>query len=233
MIVTTRVRRSLAVASLVALVGSVWAGAARAELVVLRGGHVLKVSAYRVEDGEAILEFESGGRLEVPLLRVERVVADEIVAEPKPLPGSSFPLRFAAGQEVPSTPYGQLIYDTARRHELNPLLVAAVIRAESAFDPQALSAKGARGLMQLMPATAERFGVAAEELFDPARNLEAGAGYLDWLTDRFDAELERVLAAYNAGEGIVDRYDGVPPYRETFQYLRRIYSSLGIGAVGR
>jgi hypothetical protein len=205
----------------------------RAELVVLRGGHVLKVTSYEVVGDAARITLPSGGRLELPLLRVERVVEDEIDREDGAAPHGVFPLRFAASQEVPETPFGQLIFDVARRHRMNPELVAAVIRAESAFDPTAVSPKGARGLMQLMPATAERFGVALDELFEPARNLEAGTGYLDWLTERFDGDLDRVLAAYNAGEGIVDRYDGVPPYRETRQYLRRIYSTLGLDDVGR
>ncbi|MEM8930352.1 MAG: lytic transglycosylase domain-containing protein, partial [Acidobacteriota bacterium] len=81
---------------------------------------------------------------------------------------------------------------------------------------------------QLMPATAERFGVAPDETFDPAKNLDAGCRYLRWLADRFDDDLPRVLAAYNAGEGTVDRYGGVPPYRETRGYLRRIFRQLGL-----
>jgi soluble lytic murein transglycosylase-like protein len=84
--------------------------------------------------------------------------------------------------------------------------------------------------MQLMPATAERFGVYPDELYDPARNLEAGAKYLRWLADRFDNDLPKVLAAFNSGEGTVDRFRGVPPYRETREYLRRIYLELGLSS---
>ena len=80
--------------------------------------------------------------------------------------------------------------------------------------------------MQLMPATATRFGVAEDELFDPARNLEAGVRYLRWLIDRFDGDLPRVLAAYNAGEGAVDRFGGIPPYRETVTYVARVLDFL-------
>ncbi len=79
-----------------------------------------------------------------------------------------------------------------------------------------------------MPATGERFGVRRDQLTDPARNLEAGITYLKWLVDRFPGDLQKVLAAYNAGEGTVDRYQGVPPYRETRDYVRRIYTTLGL-----
>ena len=82
--------------------------------------------------------------------------------------------------------------------------------------------------MQLMPATAERFGVDPYDLHDPELNLEAGARYMSWLVKRFDSQLPLVLAAFNSGEGSVDRFDGVPPYRETREYLRRIFKELGL-----
>lgn len=93
-----------------------------------------------------------------------------------------------------------------------------------------MSVKGVRGLMQLMPATARRFGLDEGEIFEPERKLDAGSRYLSWLVERFDGDLPSVLAAFNAGEGTVGRYQGVPPYRETREYLRRIYSSLGLPA---
>jgi soluble lytic murein transglycosylase-like protein len=103
-----------------------------------------------------------------------------------------------------------------------------VARAESSFDARALSSKGACGLLQLMPATGQRFGLKRSELFDPKKNLEAGSRYLRWLLDRFSGDLRLALAAYNAGEHAVDRHKGVPPYRETRTYLSRIYASLGL-----
>ena len=84
--------------------------------------------------------------------------------------------------------------------------------------------------MQLMPATARRFGLAERQIFEPERNLEAGTRYLRWLLDRFDGDVVRALAAYNAGEGTVDRYGGVPPFRETVNYIRRIAGELGVAA---
>jgi len=129
---------------------------------------------------------------------------------------------------APSTPFGAEVLEAARRFQVNPTVVAAVMRVESAFDHRAMSRKGARGLMQLMPATAARFGVRVDELFTPARNIEAGARYLRFLVDRFDGDAVRVFAAYNAGEHAVERYGGVPPYRETQEYVRRVLRALGV-----
>ncbi|HEV8578036.1 MAG TPA: lytic transglycosylase domain-containing protein [Thermoanaerobaculia bacterium] len=131
----------------------------------------------------------------------------------------------------PRSPYGQLIYDIAIRHSVNPHLVAAMIHVESAFNPRAVSRKGAYGLMQLLPATARRFGLRKKkDLFDPKKNLEAGVRYVKWLTRRFGGDVEKILAAYNAGEGAVERFGGIPPYRETQQYVERIFGILGFTA---
>jgi soluble lytic murein transglycosylase-like protein len=129
----------------------------------------------------------------------------------------------------PNTPYSELIYKAARRHAVNPQVVAAVIEAESDFQPKAKSHAGACGLMQLLPETARRFGLLRKrDIFNPAKNIEAGVRYLGWLTERFGGDLARVVAAYNAGEGAVDRFGGVPPFQETQSYLRRIYGTLGL-----
>lgn len=130
---------------------------------------------------------------------------------------------------APRSPYGQIIYDIAVRHSINPQLVAALIHVESAFNPRAVSRKGAYGLMQLLPATARRFGVNRKrDLLNPVKNLEAGVKYLKWLTERFGGDVQKSLAAYNAGEGAVDRFGGIPPYHETQQYVQRIFGLLGI-----
>ncbi|AKS42517.1 lytic transglycosylase domain-containing protein [Wenzhouxiangella marina] len=99
-------------------------------------------------------------------------------------------------------------------------LIRAIMHAESWFQPEAVSRSGAQGLMQLMPATQERFGV--EDAFDPLDNITAGVAYLAWLQDEFDRDMTRVIAAYNAGENAVKRHGGVPPYSETREYLRRV-----------
>lgn len=112
------------------------------------------------------------------------------------------------------------IATAAATHRVDEAFVRAIIHAESAFNPNALSHKGAQGLMQLMPATAERFGVV--DAFSPADNIGGGVGYLAWLMKRFDGDTRRVAAAYNAGEGAVDKYGDVPPYEETQRFVERV-----------
>jgi len=103
---------------------------------------------------------------------------------------------------------------------IDDALVRAIMHAESWFEPQAVSHSGAQGLMQLMPATQRRFGVA--DPFDPLDNITAGAAYLAWLHKEFGGDLDRIIAAYNAGENAVRRHGGVPPYSETREYVRRV-----------
>jgi hypothetical protein len=117
------------------------------------------------------------------------------------------------------------IYEIAPRYRLDPAFVLEVVRAESNFDPRARSHKGALGLMQLIPATARRFGV--DDPFEPIQNLHGGMAYLRWLLDHFDGDLALALAGYNAGENAVKRHGGVPPYAETQAYVRRILSRYG------
>jgi len=114
----------------------------------------------------------------------------------------------------------KIVEDVAARHKVDPALVNAVISTESGWNPQARSRKGAVGLMQLIPGTAQRFG--AGNPYDPAQNVEAGTTYLKALLDRYDGDLTRSLAAYNAGEHIVDRSNGVPPIFETQRYVQKV-----------
>ena len=120
-----------------------------------------------------------------------------------------------------------LVGRSARRHNVDPKLIYAVIRQESNYDPFAVSHKGALGLMQLMPETARRFGV--KDIFDPAENVDGGVKLLRHLLDRYDGDPIRALAAYNAGEAAVERYDGVPPYEETLDYVDRVSRSYAAG----
>lgn len=152
--------------------------------------------------------------------------SDSRHTRPDWLPPVEVPARFLPGARAPETPFGDVIFESAERYGLNPELVAAIVRTESAFDPQAISAQGARGLMQLMPATAERFGLRGDEILEPASNVEAGVRYLRWLADHFDNNAPLMLAAYNAGEGTVKRHAGIPPYRETRTYVHRVYTEL-------
>jgi len=116
------------------------------------------------------------------------------------------------------------IKDVAIRYGVSEDLIAAIIETESSFDPRAVSRRGARGLMQLMPATAALLGVG--DPFDPRENIEAGVRHLRALMDRFDNDLPLVLAAYNAGEQAVIQYGGIPPYPQTRQYVSRILRRL-------
>lgn len=128
--------------------------------------------------------------------------------------------RSAARIRLEPVPYGAQILEAADRHGLDPLLVAAIAQVESGFDVQAVSPRGALGLMQVMPKTAEQLGV--DDIDDPSRNLEAGTRYLASLLRRFDGDLVHGLAAYNAGPTAVDRFGGLPPFRETGRFTERV-----------
>src|SRR5260370_29662091 len=124
-----------------------------------------------------------------------------------------------------STDLDWIIFRTGEREGVDPRFIHAVIWQESKYDSRAHSHAGAQGLMQLMPATAQRFG--CKDPSDPSSNIEAGTKYLSWLLKRFDGNVELALAGYNAGEGAVDKYQGVPPYSETQNYVRKISAQYG------
>ncbi len=116
-----------------------------------------------------------------------------------------------------------MVHETAERHRVDPALIRAVIQAESNWNPGAVSRKGALGLMQLIPGTAQRFGVV--DPLNPQQNLDGGVRYLRMLLERYDGDLDKSLAAYNAGERAVDRARGVPNYFETRHYVQKITDS--------
>src|SRR6266404_4391561 len=117
----------------------------------------------------------------------------------------------------------KLVREAAERHSVDPALIRAVIETESNWNPSAVSRKGAVGLMQLIPTTAQRFGV--DDLYSPQQNVDAGVKYLKTLLERYNGNLDLALAAYNAGEGAVDRAHGVPSFRETRDYVQRVQSA--------
>jgi soluble lytic murein transglycosylase-like protein len=138
-----------------------------------------------------------------------------------PSPAASAPVAkslqgFSTGDPVVDS----YIVESASRNGVDPLLIYSIMHRESSFRRMAVSPKGARGLMQLMPGTAARFGVA--NIFDPRQNIEGGTRYVRFLLDTFDGDVRLALAGYNAGEGAVVKYGGVPPYSETREYVRRI-----------
>ena len=126
----------------------------------------------------------------------------------------------AQSANAPGDHLDRIVQQAAERHNLDPALVKAVISTESGWNPWAISRKGAVGLMQLIPATAERFGVG--NAFDPAQNVEGGTSYLKQLLDHYNGDLTKSLAAYNAGERAVDQSGGIPAYPETERYVQKV-----------
>ena len=203
-------------------------------LVVFGDGRHLRVESFRLKDADRIsLSLVGGGTMTIPLELVDRIV-DEEYERPVPAPGEDGASRAGTPETKPRqsirafeenlpvfSPYSKEILEAAKKYRIDPALIAAVIRAESNFAPGAISRKGARGLMQLMPATARRMGVRRD--FDPRENIRGGTAYLAELANRFgDTAVDLILAAYNAGERAVEEFGGVPPYRETRAYVNRV-----------
>lgn len=180
---------------------------ARADYVVLRSGARLNVTGYEILGDRYKLHVQ-GGVAEVPVEDIVAIEPEEIF-EP-----STGPLN-------DKTPFQKLIRDAAARYNLDPTLIHSVISIESNFNPKAVSHKNARGLMQLMPRTAELMGV--KDSFDPGQNIDGGSHYLSGLLKKYKNDLTLALAAYNAGPDTVDKYGRrVPPYLETMKYVQRI-----------
>lgn len=152
------------------------------------------------------------GYIDVPTGQIASIEHDD----------SAPPLQPAASQAAPpqGTTIQDFVYAASQKHGVDADLIQSVIRAESGFNPKAVSRKGAQGLMQLMPATASKLGVTNS--MDPAANVEGGTQYLHELLERYHNDLVKALAAYNAGPQRVEQYKGVPPYRETYAYISRI-----------
>lgn len=218
--------------TLAALAVLVFAIPASASIAVFADGRNTKIETYAVEEDLIHLTLLGGGKMSLPLTRIERIVDDEIVPaevveEVRKIveeQGGVFPRRSwrysEQSQPLWQSKYNDIIVAAAQKFDVDAALVSAVIKAESDYNPRIVSNKGARGLMQLMPATAKRFGVTNS--FDPEENIHAGTRYLRWLLKTFDGNADLAVAAYNAGEGNVWKYDGVPPFRETVNYINRI-----------
>jgi soluble lytic murein transglycosylase-like protein len=178
---------------------------ARADYIVLQSGQRIHVTGYE-RVGDTLRLTMSGGSLEIPADALVRVDPED----------TFLPVKV----KLLDVPFANLIADSAQVHGVATELVASVIAVESNFNPKAVSWKSARGLMQLMPETAARFGVT--QVFDPRQNIEAGTRYLKELLTRYNGDLSLTLAAYNAGPERVEQYRSIPPYRETQDYVRRV-----------
>jgi soluble lytic murein transglycosylase-like protein len=207
---------------------------ASADLVYLTSGRTLSVKAIAFDGDKATMTLRSGGEIVCDRVLVDRVAPDEVPwpdPEPEAVPTDAATAAVvlpAKPTEIPPA-YRALVTGLAETHGVDPRLVHAVITVESAYRPRARSPKGARGLMQLMPATARQYGV--RNAYRPSANLEAGIKHLRSLLDRFDVHL--ALAAYNAGEAAVRRFGGIPPYRETQAYVTRVLALAGLSKTPR
>lgn len=219
--------------AILAAVLAIVATEARADIVRFKNGRSMSVKSCQVDADTATMRLRDGGEVTFPSSIIDRVEPDEV-----PYPEEAAPVEVAAvaapvvtASLVPddvlaARPYADLISTIAAANKVDARLVHAVIEQESNYQARARSKKGARGLMQLMPDTARQYGV--RNSYDPKTNLEAGVRHLKDLMSRL--ELPLALAAYNAGEGTIKRYGGLPPYAETQNYVRNILRRVGIPA---
>jgi soluble lytic murein transglycosylase-like protein len=189
----------------------------RADYAVLKSGARLHITSYE-QTGDRMKLMVPGGVVEVAASEVASVEPEENFA-PNPPAAPADDANAALGNQ-----FGKLIHDAAAKHGVAEDLVKDVIAAESNFNPRAVSRKQAQGLMQLLPETAARYSVM--NIFDPAQNIDAGTHYLKDLLAQYGGNLPLALAAYNAGPLMVERYGGVPPFRETQSYVKKITANL-------
>jgi soluble lytic murein transglycosylase-like protein len=197
------VRKSFA--AIIFLLGSVGIASA-AELAVLQNGFSIRHERHETIGAPTRLYTADDSFIEVPTAQITAYAPDDVPVQP------------AAPDKKPNVQ--MIMKDAGQKHGLDPDFIASVVRAESSYNTRAVSPKGARGLMQLMPQTAKQLGV--KDLLDPAANVDGGTKYLRALLDQYNGDVPKALAAYNAGAHRVDQYHGVPPYAETRAYVRRI-----------
>jgi soluble lytic murein transglycosylase-like protein len=197
----------------------------------MTSGRTLSVKTHRNDGDSVVLTLRSGGEVTCEKSLIEKILPDE-VPYPEPQPpaaeadaGNALPVASGSAQ-LRQTVYSELISATAQTHGVDPILVQALIQVESNYQPRARSSKGAMGLMQLMPSVAREYKV--RNAYDPKSNIDAGIRKLKSLLEKWGGDVALALAAYNAGEGAVAKFNGVPPYRETQNYVSRILAIAGL-----
>jgi hypothetical protein len=200
---------------LLCFAGTAWCG----EYAILAGGR-LHIDGHEAAGAKVLLHL-GAGTIEIDASEVRGFEPDDTPPVPQPaaVPTAGAPAARTAEQLAPE----QLADAAARKYGLPPHLVRSVMKAESGFQQQAVSPRGALGLMQLMPGTAQTLGA---DPHDAAQNVDAGTRYLRSLLEKYGGALRHALAAYNAGPGAVERYGGVPPFAETLEYIRRVERDL-------
>ena len=193
-----------------------------ADQLFFTNGRMMSVKDYRIEGDLVTVTLRNGGQASFDKAVVSDIKPDEmpeeVMAVVPAAPVAVTQSAKAAHAPLDARPFADLIDTVALKHGVDPELVHAVVQAESNYRADAKSGVGARGLMQVMPATAKDFGI--RNLYDPHNNLEAGVQYLKFLLARFD--MKHAIAAYNAGPGAVRKYKGIPPFRETQQYVKKV-----------
>jgi hypothetical protein len=220
-------RRAVRLSAVLCAFLTVGVGEARAEIVFLSSGRTLSIKSHHADGDLLVMTLRTGGEVTCAKSLVDRIVPDEVPhpdPEPEQEPAATEPDTADVQSLLQATPYGEIISAMSEAHGVDPLLVRALIQVESKYNPRARSSRGAMGLMQLMPQTAREYKV--RNPYDPRANIEAGIKKLKTLIDKWGVAL--ALAAYNAGEGAVMRFNGVPPYRETRSYVSRILSIAGL-----
>lgn len=190
------------------------------EYAVLSNGFRVRADSHR-KQGDTILLQTENGVTEIPAASIVAFEAEEYVAPKAPQAAEAVMTPPAVTAQPPKTTR-QLVEEAALKAELPPAIVHAVAKAESGYRADAISPKGAIGVMQLMPGTAKALNA---DPYDPAQNTQAGARYLRELLIKYNGDVALALAAYNAGPGAVDKYGNVPPYRETRTYVNRVINS--------
>ena len=211
---------------LFAFIALATASPASAELILFSGQRSMSVAGHRLEGDRIVVTLRGGGEMSFDRALVSTITPDEV-----PYPENPTAQTQETAATVPTGPlarttvFDPIIETAATRHDVDARILKAVIAVESAFQPRARSPKGAMGLMQLMPKTAEQY--EARNPYDPESNIDAGTRYLRRLLNEF--ELPLALAAYNAGEAAVRRFGGIPPYAETQAYVTKILGILKTG----